>query len=268
MNEMVDAGLLDDLMDRVDRDGLALTGVGRFLPELVKAVLERGRLQAELTEQRRSRFRHDNERHATPPPPRNGGRGVAGNGSENAGGELVEVVSTAAAVAELDDRARRLAKESRAGSTWRANDSDLRHLRTSCAERQLEPLPAEPLTVASDVASLGQTHKPSSISRRLTPISVARQIADLETPTTDAGVRSVWAGRRRRHGTASRKVRAAKTKVVTTIVAPLGDRIADDHDVTDDDGLRIVPRCSKTDQEGVTKTIGLPYGPAPATCPV
>ena len=48
VGEMVDAGLLDDLMDRVDRDGLALTGAGGFLPELVKAVLERG-LQAELT---------------------------------------------------------------------------------------------------------------------------------------------------------------------------------------------------------------------------
>jgi len=48
VDEMVDAGLLDDLMDRVDREGLALTGAGGFLPELVKAVLERG-LQAELT---------------------------------------------------------------------------------------------------------------------------------------------------------------------------------------------------------------------------
>ncbi len=49
INEMLDAGLLDGVMDRVDRDGLALTGVGGFLPELVKAVLERG-LAAELTE--------------------------------------------------------------------------------------------------------------------------------------------------------------------------------------------------------------------------
>jgi len=48
VNEMVDAGLLDDLMDRVDQGGLALTGAGGFLPELVKAVLERG-LAAELT---------------------------------------------------------------------------------------------------------------------------------------------------------------------------------------------------------------------------
>ncbi len=48
INEMLDAGLLDEVMDRVDRDGLALTGAGGFLPEMIKAVLERG-LQAELT---------------------------------------------------------------------------------------------------------------------------------------------------------------------------------------------------------------------------
>ena len=40
--------LLDELMSRVDEDGVALTGQGGFLPELVKAVLERG-MDAELT---------------------------------------------------------------------------------------------------------------------------------------------------------------------------------------------------------------------------
>jgi putative transposase len=48
VNEMIEAGLLDRLMARVDGDGLALTGDGGFLPEMIKAVLERG-LQAELT---------------------------------------------------------------------------------------------------------------------------------------------------------------------------------------------------------------------------
>jgi putative transposase len=48
VEEMVDAGLLDHLMDRVDEGGLALTGEGGLLPELIKSVLERG-LQAELT---------------------------------------------------------------------------------------------------------------------------------------------------------------------------------------------------------------------------
>lgn len=48
VRELVEAGLLDEAMGRVDRDGLALTGEGGFLPELVKAVLERG-LQSELS---------------------------------------------------------------------------------------------------------------------------------------------------------------------------------------------------------------------------
>jgi putative transposase len=48
INQMLDAGLLDDVMERVDAGGLALTGEGGFLPEMIKAVLERG-LAAELT---------------------------------------------------------------------------------------------------------------------------------------------------------------------------------------------------------------------------
>jgi putative transposase len=48
VDEMLDAGLLDELMGRVDSGGLALTGEGGFLPEMIKRVLERG-LQAELS---------------------------------------------------------------------------------------------------------------------------------------------------------------------------------------------------------------------------
>jgi putative transposase len=49
INEMLDAGLLDEMMDRVDAGGLRLTGEGGFLPEMIKAVLERG-LEIERTE--------------------------------------------------------------------------------------------------------------------------------------------------------------------------------------------------------------------------
>jgi putative transposase len=45
---MVDAGLLDEVLGRVDDGGLQLTGEGGFLPEMIKAVLERG-LAAELS---------------------------------------------------------------------------------------------------------------------------------------------------------------------------------------------------------------------------
>ena len=40
--ELVDGPWLDELLARADESGLRLTGEGGFLPELVKAVLERG----------------------------------------------------------------------------------------------------------------------------------------------------------------------------------------------------------------------------------
>jgi putative transposase len=48
IEEMIGAGLLDDVMARADAGELRLTGEGGFLPEMIKAVLERG-LAAELT---------------------------------------------------------------------------------------------------------------------------------------------------------------------------------------------------------------------------
>ena len=49
VNDLMDAGLMDDVLARIDAQDLRLTGEGGFLPEIVKAVLERG-LQAEMTE--------------------------------------------------------------------------------------------------------------------------------------------------------------------------------------------------------------------------
>jgi putative transposase len=48
INQMIEAGLLDDVMARADAGELRLTGEGGFLPEMIRAVLERG-LAAELT---------------------------------------------------------------------------------------------------------------------------------------------------------------------------------------------------------------------------
>jgi putative transposase len=48
VDELVSAGLLDRVVERAEAGELALTGEGGFLPEMVKAVLERG-LAAELT---------------------------------------------------------------------------------------------------------------------------------------------------------------------------------------------------------------------------
>jgi putative transposase len=48
VRELAEAGLLDKVIGRAEAGELALTGEGGFLPEMVKAVLERG-LAAELT---------------------------------------------------------------------------------------------------------------------------------------------------------------------------------------------------------------------------
>ena len=59
---------------------------------------------------------------------------------------------------------------------------------------------------------------------------MSHQLAGIETPTADAGVKSVWEGIRRRRGVAPSKVQAARTKVITTLVASLGNRLIDVRD--------------------------------------
>jgi site-specific recombinase XerD len=202
-------------------------------------------------------------------------------------------VASLGELSELEDQARALARGSRAESTWRAYASDLRHFQAWCSEHDLEPLPADATTVAMYLAAMERSFSPSTIRRRLASISVSHQLAGLETPTADAAVKSVWAGIRRRNGVAPRKVRAARTKIITTLVEPFGNKLIDVrdraliligfagalrrselvaldiNDVDEDaDGLVLRIRRSKTDQEAVGETKGLPYGSHPATCPV
>jgi len=63
VDKMVQAGMLDDLMNQVDSGDLQLTGEGGFLPELVKRVLEAG-LQAEVTDHL-GYERHDRSGHGS-----------------------------------------------------------------------------------------------------------------------------------------------------------------------------------------------------------
>lgn len=49
VREMTEAGLFDSLFARIDQGSLRLTGEGGFVPEMIKAVLERG-LQVELAD--------------------------------------------------------------------------------------------------------------------------------------------------------------------------------------------------------------------------
>lgn len=182
----------------------------------------------------------------------------------------------------------------RAPNTWRAYGQDLRHFEAWCAGAGLPSLPAVPGTVASYLADHAGVLAVSTLRRRMAAISVAHQIMGISpSPTASAEVRAVWAGVRRTHGVAPRKVRAARTACIALMVEALGERVIDHRDrsllllgfaaalrrselvaldvedvVEDDFGLRVRVGRSKTDQDQVGSVRGVPFGSHPPTCPV
>jgi site-specific recombinase XerD len=211
--------------------------------------------------------------------------------------ELVAGNTTALEVGSetLHARARQLAEHSRAAATRTAYASDMAQFRAWCATQHppLEALPAQPMTVALYLAALADVRKPATIRRRMDSISVVHQLAGYPSPTGNSAVQAVWKGIRRTKGTAPAKKKAARTKIISALVAPLGTSLADVRDrallligfagalrrselvaldvqdvTPDDDGLIVTIRRSKGDQEAHGDIRGLPYGSRPATCPV
>jgi site-specific recombinase XerD len=176
----------------------------------------------------------------------------------------------------LRARARRLAENSRAANTRKAYACDMDQFRAWCASQHpaLPALPAHPVTVALYLTALAEVRKPATIRRRMNSISVVHQLAGFASPTRDAAVQAVWKGIRRTQGSAPTKKKAARTKVISALVAPLGTSLGDVRDrallligfagalrrselvaldvqdvTQDDDGLVVTIRRSKGDQE-------------------
>jgi integrase len=202
--------------------------------------------------------------------------------------------SAGLALAELAEEAFRYAAASKSPATIRAYRSDWADFTGWCACRSLTALPASAETIVLYVTDLAGVAKVATIARRVAAISQAHQAAGHESPTKTARVRTTLAGIRRTLGT----VQQAKTPVLTADLRDMldtleGDRLIDVRDrallllgfagafrrselvaldvgdVTDGaDGLTILIRRSKTDQEGAGRKVGIPYGSNPATCPV
>ncbi len=187
------------------------------------------------------------------------------------------------------------AHNSKAASTWRAYQADLRDFTTWCQAHSLPPLPASPETVAAYLVDLAARRKVATVQRRLASISQQHAAAGHETPTRSATVRLIMQGIRRTHAPAQgvRKVMPAVTSVIARIVEPLTGSLIDVRDrallligfagafrrselaelrladlTETEDGLRILLRQSKTDQEGQGIVKGIPFGSDERTCPV
>lgn len=196
-------------------------------------------------------------------------------------------------LAEIADRASEFIHQSKSKNTIRAYRADWSNFESWCKSHGQSSLPANPDTVALYVTDLAATHKPATITRRISAISQAHQIAGMESPTKAAKVRLVMAGIRRTLGTAQE----AKTPVLVEDLKRMIGRLPEgllgvrdrallligfaggfrrseltalDRDAVEitRDGLVVTIRRSKTDQEGEGRKIGVPYGSNPATCPV
>ncbi len=198
-----------------------------------------------------------------------------------------------AALEEAAGRARDYVGQARAANTLRGYRADWAHFEGWCRSHGLSSLPASPEHVALYLASLAETHKASTLQRRLSSISQAHKAAGLESPTGHAAVRAVWAGIRRARGVAQEGKAPAVTEDVRAMVAALPDSLLgtrdralllvgfagafrrselvslDVGDVEETrEGLVATLRRSKTDQEGEGRRVGIPYGSNPSTCPV
>lgn len=200
------------------------------------------------------------------------------------------------------------AAAARAETTRLAYGSDWEHFRRWCDEHGRHPLPAAAETVAAYLSAFAGALATSTLSRRRTVIRIAHAAAGLDSPTEHPGVREVWSGIRRGHGTAA----AAKTALWTADLARLiatvptvpttpptiagaaepgvllgvRDRALlllgfagalrrselaalDVDDVTDDPhGLVVRVGRSKTDQDGAGAVVGVPFGHQDELCPV
>jgi site-specific recombinase XerD len=201
-----------------------------------------------------------------------------------------------APLAELDGAARRYAEASRSEATRDAYGADWRDFSAWCQLLGVMALPAAPSTLRQYFAQLVQRGvKAATIARRVAAISKAHQLAGVSPPPTrEETVKATLAGIRRTIGTAQQSKAAISIEELRRMVAScdpetkagLRDRallvlafagafrrselvsldVADVEQVPD--GLRILVRRSKTDQEAAGKRKPLPYGSNPATCPV
>lgn len=196
-------------------------------------------------------------------------------------------------LSELLGRAQDYAREARAENTLRAYRSDWRDFAGWCQARGFLACPALAQTVALYLTALSETHKVSTLTRRVSAISQAHRAAGLPTPTDEAPVRLVMAGMRRRLGTAPQTKRPVLVPDLQAMVSALPNTALGLRDralllvgfagafrrselvalnwedlAESADGVVITIRRSKTDQEAEGRKIAIPRGREASTCPV
>jgi len=163
-----------------------------------------------------------------------------------------------------------------------------------CADHNLISLPATPETTACYLTGLAlRGLKINTMTRHLAAIGAAHQQAGFTSPSRDPVVRQVLGGIRRTQGTPPQGVEALSTADLQRMLSVLPATLCGQRDraillvgfagafrrselvaldVEDvqfrEEGLAILLRRSKTDQQGKGRWVGLPAGTQADTCPV
>ena len=201
--------------------------------------------------------------------------------------------ASALAVPAADaEQARNYANAEKATATRKAYGADFLIFRAWCEERQLDAIPASPVTVAAFLAhEASRNVKASTIGRRVAAIRYAHKLAGLDSPSDDERVKATVRGIRRSLGTAKSKKAPATAERLLAMAASTGaglkghrDRALlllgfagafrrselvalDMSDIEETpDGMKVTIRRSKTDQEGAGQVIAVPFGKI--ACPI
>ena len=179
-------------------------------------------------------------------------------------------------------------------NTRRAYSSDWRNFETWCSIADVSPLPASPSTIAAYASWMADSgRKVSTLERALVAISQAHQLRGYKSPVADARVRETLKGIRRRYPYIRRRakplfpehlrtaypkmrpgIRAIRNRSMANLGLAGGFRRQELVDLNFADlefveqGVIVVLRRSKTDQEGLGFKKGIPHGQYPETCPV
>jgi integrase len=174
-----------------------------------------------------------------------------------------------------------------AQATRRAYRADLDHF-----EAWGGTIPATDDMVAAYIADHAAVLKVSTLTRRLAAISIAHGARGLPNPAASPLVRATMRGIRRAHGAAQRQAKPLLREDLFVVLGAMGDRLKDLRDralllIGFAGGLRrselaainfidvervregiiLIIRRSKTDQDGVGRRIGVPFGRT-IHCPV
>ncbi|KQO49977.1 integrase [Methylobacterium sp. Leaf85] len=188
--------------------------------------------------------------------------------------------------AELASVVQAYQRASKATSTVRAYMTDARVFQEWCAGYGFRSLPATAQTLAAFLGHEAEAGRATStIGRRLAAIRYAHKLAGVADPTEDEAVHAVMKGIRRRAGMVVTPKAAATVDVLTAMLMHVPPGLGGKRDKAllalgfagafrrselvaldvadlreDAEGLRVMVRRSKTDQEGKGVEKAIPHG--------